>query len=324
MVAKPQGLGPDAQNVRQGKCRHPHRKARRPGAQRGMRDHPCQHWPAGQQQPHEADRHECHQQPKDREKPELVAMRHAGERHQEQRRPLEDHVGNNIAHCRGHGDWREGLGCVMAQHDLVREDHTRDRRVERRGDGRGHAATYGDPVKVRHAGAQPVRHPAEERAQIDHRAVLPHRRPSSQRQDGAESGDGSAARIRQWPMELHCADHVGRSERPARGRHVPVDQSHGQSSQRRHQQCGQRDDPGQSFPLHPGPRCDQERRIQGRDKFDKGNCREGGRRPDTERRHRQDHHSDGGPRRSGIGCGDHDIIFRIQGRSHKPSNTKNL
>ena len=51
--------------------------------------------------------------------------------HPEQRGPLEDDVGNDVAHRRGDGDRREGAQGVVPEDDFVREDDARNRGVER-------------------------------------------------------------------------------------------------------------------------------------------------------------------------------------------------
>ena len=86
----------------------------------------------------------------DAEQPELPIMHGAEMRHDERREIAEVKARDRRADHRGDDDGREGARRIVAEHDLVGEEHAGDRRVERGGDrGADAAAEQGQGARAR-------------------------------------------------------------------------------------------------------------------------------------------------------------------------------
>ena len=158
---------------------------------------------------HVEDRDEGPADPDEEEPQVLRGGAHGHRLHPEQGRPLEDHVGDDVADRRRDGNGGERPQGVVPEDHLVREDDPGDGRVERgRYRGRDPAA---DPHGRGPLGVtvDPGGEGAQGRPQVGERAVLPDGRAGPEgdqaRQGGQEAGAGRDPAV----QPLHGADEVG-------------------------------------------------------------------------------------------------------------------
>ncbi len=285
-----QGFLADAQHLRNRQREQAERQARHHRLRRLGQGQAPGLPAAPQQRRHEADGDQRAQQPLQREQHELVGVRHALEAHQEQRRPLEDDVGQHVARRRRDRHRREGAQRVVPQDHLVGEHQARDRRVERGRDRRRDAAGQRDRLQVAHAEIDPARQRAQHGAQVDHRPVLPDRGAGPQRQQGGARGGQAAAQRGRPAARLHGVDRVGRRQAAALAHAVAHQQTDQQAAQRRHQHRGHRDQQRLGLVLDAGVGGDQQAMVEPTDGLDEADRRQrgGGAHAHAEQRQHQD------------------------------------
>ncbi len=281
-----QHLLADAQDLRQLQGHQPEGQAgqHRPDGTRP--GHERRQTAAERQKPHEDHRHQRPQHAEQREQHELVPVLHALEMDQEERRPAEDDVGDDIARRGRDRDRRERLQRVVPQDHLVGEDEARDRRVEGRGDGRGHAAGDGDRLQVAHAEAQARRRRPDHGAEIDQRAVLPDRGAAAEREQGRQGRGHAAAQTRWRGARLDRQDRVRRAQCPLLRDEELHDQADDQAARRRHQ--NRRGDQRRlARHMDARMRGDQETLVHEDDQFHEPDRRQRRRRPHDQPHRRQ-------------------------------------
>ena len=126
----------------------------------------------------------------------------------------------------------------MSDDYLVREDHARDRRVERGRDGSRYPAAQQDPQSGPRQPDRLAQNRSYGRAQLNRRAVPPHGSPHAQGQRIAGGCDDAIPDIHLSAPLVNSDDHVGGTPEPLPAKHLQY-QPERQPARGKQQQLGQ-------------------------------------------------------------------------------------